>query len=710
MDRWLLAAAGAMVLVGPVARAEEPPTRGKPYRLPSVDLKQRVIWGAMCERPDGTGLAFGGQDQQADDGRPHTRILKDGAWVSIRDDLRAANPLRRWHAQVRALARRQQMLLASARATYLDGLGGPPQGLSLLAMLAQDQRKGLAELRGLSDDLRKMAAAETGAVSVQATAAVGHLRQAEARMAPAAETVARAVSPAVLVAMHAAQVAVEQAADALDAEPPPRALSPIVYESKTGLYVLFGGDHLDYLTNDTWVFDPKARHWRQRHPETASRPRANHALKATGDGTVVLSGGYTYASSTGYMAGQYVDLADGNWTYDAAGNTWSGPGDGLPPHTRTYRTGPFHPDHFLEGPPPDAASHERVLANLPVNRWVLLRPPRIPRQNRDWGTVRLDPDRDQMLVWSGGHCAHGGTDVLHYHLGTNRWELPQAVAFPLGQLYANTAYPDGFTFNRRPWPTGHTYQNYAYDPLSKKLLFAGRPRHTYVYDPDVADWTGRFEKPPGMIYNSCFYTLTLRATPHGVFCWGQGPKRERGLIHRFDPKEQTWRPVEVVGDLPEPAVDYSTMVLDAKRDRLLMLRTAYGKPPDGQVYELDLTTMRVRTLDPTNRQAAAGRNYNIDRACYVPGADLMLLCTLLPADGDGLRRHVAYDPAGNRWVSLAIACEDGERGPLAPTAVRRSVGLLYDARRNLLWGVDTHRLRVFVLRFDRDQADLQPLR
>jgi len=171
-----------------------------------------------------------------------------------------------------------------------------------------------------------------------------------------------------------------------------------------------------------------------------------------------------------------------------------------------------------------------------------------------------------------------------------------------------------------------------------------------------------------------------------------------------------WRPVKVVGDLPEPAVDYSTMVHDAKRDRLLMLRTAYGKQPDGQVYELDLATMRVRTLDPTNRQAAAGRNYNIDRACYVPEADLMLLCTLLPAEGDGLRRHVAYDCARNRWVSLKIEYGSGERGPLAPTAVRRSVGLVYDARRNLLWGVDTHRLRVFVLRFNVDQTDLQPLR
>ena len=709
MSRWpLISAVAAMLLSS--ATASEPPTKGKPYRLPSVDLKPRVIWGAECRRPDGSGLAFGGQDQQADDGRPHTRILENGTWVCIADDLRTANPLRRWYVHARSLAERQAMALASARATYLDGLGGPGQGGPLLAMLAEDQRTMRAELRDVADGLRKAAAAGPAPAAVQATAALGRLGQAEMRMVEAADGLARAVTPDDLAMMLEAQVALEQAADALGAEPPPRTLSPVVYEPETGLYVLFGGDHFDYLMNDTWVFDTKTRRWRQHHPAKAPWPRANHTLKAKGDGTVVLTGGYTYANATWYMAGQYVDLADGPWTYDVAAQTWSGPSEGVPADTRTYRTGPFHPDFYLAGPPPDPAAHERRLATLPVNRWVLLEPPRVPRQNRDWGTVRLDPDRDQILVWSGGHSAHGGTDVLHYHLGTNRWELPYPVAFPLGQLYANTRYPDGFTFNRRPWPTGHTYQNYAIDPLSRTLLFAGRPRYTYVYDPDVADWTGRFAKPPAMVYNSCFYTLTLTATPRGVYCWGQGPEREHGRLHRFDAQAKVWRPVEIEGDLPEPAVDFSTMAHDAKRDRLLMLRTPYGKPPDGQVYELDLETRRVRTLDPTNREAAAGKKYTIDRACYVPGADLVLLCTLLPGEGDGLRRHLAYDCGRNRWVSLRIQYEEADRGPLAPTAVRRSVGLVWDGRRELVWGVDTHRLRVFALRFDAKTADLEPLR
>ncbi|MFW6125313.1 MAG: hypothetical protein ACOC46_04125 [Pirellulales bacterium] len=61
-------------------------------------------------------------------------------------------------------------------------------------------------------------------------------------------------------------------------------------------------------------------------------------------------------------------------------------------------------------------------------------------------------------------------------------------------------------------------------------------------------------------------------------------------------------------------------------------------------------------------------------------------------------------------MSLRIQYEEGDRGPLAPTGVRRSVGLVWDGRRDLLWGVDTHRLRVFVLRFDAEAADVDPLR
>ena len=84
-------------------RAAEPP-KPHPYRLPSVSIKQPVIWGSTCEVPDGPSLAFGGEDQQADDGNPHTRVKVDGQWTSIYGELLER---RRQHGSGHADAQRE---------------------------------------------------------------------------------------------------------------------------------------------------------------------------------------------------------------------------------------------------------------------------------------------------------------------------------------------------------------------------------------------------------------------------------------------------------------------------------------------------------------------------------------------------------------------------------------------------------------------------
>src|SRR4029450_12796935 len=200
-----------------------------------------------------------------------------------------------------------------------------------------------------------------------------------------------------------------RAAETFDAEPAPRALSPIAYDSTTKLFVVFGGDHIDYLTNDTWVFDPGKRQWSLRHPKEAPAPRANHQLKAA-DGKVTLTGGYTYTSNTDYVGGQYPEHKHDQWVYDIAADTWTG-SKPTASDTRTYRTGRLHPDFYMQAPRPAAQE-----LKIPSNTGGKMTPPHLPALNRDWGTAVLDPDRDLILRWSGGHSAHGGTDVLQYHL------------------------------------------------------------------------------------------------------------------------------------------------------------------------------------------------------------------------------------------------------------------------------------------------------
>ena len=132
------------------------------------------------------------------------------------------------------------------------------------------------------------------------------------------------------------------------------------------LGLAFGGDHLDYVTNDTWVFDPAKQRWEQRHPETAPPPRANHTLTAAGNGKVELSGGFTHNNADiWYMGPLYQLRDDGDWVYDVAANTWTSLAgqNGVAPDQRAYRTmACFLPQGFIEaGGRPDAAANEAKL-------------------------------------------------------------------------------------------------------------------------------------------------------------------------------------------------------------------------------------------------------------------------------------------------------------------------------------------------------------
>eukprot|EP00913_Durusdinium_trenchii_P008945 g8411.t1 len=605
----------------------------RPYRLGSVDLKQRVIWGEECRGPNGTGLAFGGQDQQADDGRPHTRILVDGKWQAIHQELRAKNRLQAGHSALWSASSFVKDQLAMCRRRYFQGAS--TVGAAGRAR-AQSKRAVLAMRQTLNRDSLIPKLKDTSEYEQQQIDfATRHLKQARNLLTE----IHSGITGGELRKLLKVQIHLEIAAESLDAEPPARALQcgqkrrkgdasdsakSIVYDPKSKLYVLFGGDHLDYLTNDTWVFDQEKRQWFQRHPNGAPPPRANHRLQLQADGRIKLTGGYTYTSNTDYMGGQYRDLNDGEWFYDVAKNIWSG-GKLVPGDTRVYRTGAFHPDYFLQGGQLLATKFQKRLDALPINRWVATNPPYRPEMNRDWGCARIDPSRDILLRWSGGHSAHGGTDVPHFHFATNRWELPCPVEFPLGQLYSNTSYPNGYNFNRRPWMTGHTYQNWAFDSPTGKMVKAGRPNHFYLYDPDVADWTSRGKKPAAMCYNSCFYTLTLTSTPRGIICWDKN-----GRIHQYDGKAGRWIEYKLTGDkLPGAYVDNSTITYDSKRDRVLMIGTpGYRKPFTGEIYALDLKTKRVTKLAPAGMQHAH-RFATVDRCCYDAKNDVVLMATYL---------------------------------------------------------------------------------
>ena len=104
------------------------PTGEQPgYRLPEVDLHQKIIWGATCEGPDGIGLRFGGEDQTSDDGCGHTQIRKDGKWIDISRWLQDENALQAQHDTIAAFAIRIKDVNATARHFFFDGSSERPR-------------------------------------------------------------------------------------------------------------------------------------------------------------------------------------------------------------------------------------------------------------------------------------------------------------------------------------------------------------------------------------------------------------------------------------------------------------------------------------------------------------------------------------------------------------------------------------------------------
>ena len=670
----------------------------QPFRLPALpDHLPQVMWGSTCQAPDGTVLAFGGEDQHAADGRYHTHLKVGGAEgpaVELTERLRAGNPLQALHDRIDKVGDGTKQALARIRFAYLDGRAraAPDAGAGTPAQALSRQ---LALANAALADCSRPQPLLTPDHQRQLDLASGRLAAAVRMMTSVLAGLPGAVAVDTVSTLDQARTELEQAAALLDAEPGPRALSPLVYDERSRLFILVGGDHLDYLTNDTWTFDPAALVWRQRHPRGAPAPRADHRLVAAA-GRITLSGGYTYSNTTDYMGGPFVHLGDGDWVYDLAADTWSPSGAGQPVADggRTYRRGPFHPDFFLQGARPDADAVAARLRDLPANTWMAMDPPQLPQMQRDWGTAVIDPDHDVLLRWSGGHCAHGGSDVVMYHFTTNRWELPFPVELPLGQCYVNTAYPGGVDFNLRPWVTGHTYKSYAYDAVSRRMVFVGQQALSHRFDPASGDWDGSAAKPDGMTYDGAFYTLLCKQIPQGIACWTRD-----GRIFTYagaaDGSGQ-WRPRAIAdAELPGSEVDSAGIDYDSRRDRLLLFPGRYGMPYTGDIVAIAMATATVQRLRPAGMAGAARMPAFLRETCYVASRDLVLTGVTLAPDADGVRWTPAYDCAANAW----IACRIAGPNPAGKEGRDVSLGLTYDARRDALWAVDT-RGQVFVLRLD----------
>lgn len=526
----------------------------------------------------------------------------------------------------------------------------------------------------------------------------------------------------------------------LATQPSPRALSPMAMDPKAKKIVLFGGEGLDRLYADTWVYDCVTRTWEQRRPKLSPSPRFGHALfYLPRSGRIVLIGGVGYNSSTSYQARLYTPHPFEIWTYDLAENTWSlikhyeeggpthfsvdaavaavndrdevlwwspEPGTGryerqrstwkctidasqpdvtgttefgVPPGTETFRTGSFDPAWYsAEVPEPDPAAQEKFYQSLPVNQWTAIEAPKWPenRQGGGWSTTAFDTDRGQVLHLGGGHSSYFGNDVAHFDAQTARWSISYRPQFALDYNY-DLSGPGPWAFNGGPWGN-HNYHAYTYDQVRHRLVFI-RNEHTHFYDPQRRVWSAE-ERLANNPFNGSKYTSYIVRTDQGAVVWAVGDSVSQYGIWKLT--AAGWQELPTSGEpLPRPVTDGSTITFDAKRNRLLLTTTNGEKDiqHSGQVWAVDLKSGEVQRLDPAGRSAIEVKRFARE-SVYLPELDLVMLGYHLQKN-----RIPFYDIEKNRWLTADVPGSDfflrGESG----TSV--DLGLQYDPARKIVWAV-----------------------
>ncbi|MCY3022462.1 MAG: kelch repeat-containing protein [Planctomycetota bacterium] len=603
--------------------------------------------------------------------------------------------------------------------------------------------------KGVGTDAELVALAERCA----ALKKMAHMDQFAAEVAAVAGLIDGKKTLDALKAARALQRKIEDVAEAQYPVPLSRRNSPLAFEEKNKVFVLFGGDHEDYLMNDTWVLDLEKKSWKRGKPDKAPSPRAGHALCALPQsGRVALYEGYMQSSNTDYGAGHSTPIGPLQlWFYDPKADRWDlacssplpgkGSGDmiavdrvpgspapagmfysyasdkfsppalaagaddglvfakhasswgrkrpcetwtlqadpaktdaagretlGVAPDQRLYRSAWFVAS-FCEVPdePKDTA-----LDKLPDNQWVKLPgPPRDPChgcRQRDWGTCVWDSDRDQVLLWGGGHCVRSASTVVHYSPASGRIVESFDADEPYG---ANGGGGFDSSVLNRPWVSTHNYNHYAYDPKCK-LLVAGRG---YLYDPDRMDWL-RIE-PIALPYRFTWGSTVVETSPHGAVAWAQQKKNsDDGGLWLFD-RNSGWSDLEPKGKLFPPYCDAHGMVYDSKRDRMILsgVGGGYSKVSNGTFLAFDFKTKALETLTPQNSDLAKTRNAR--EMAYVDHADWILIGELFPHhEQKAAKRYTrVYDCGNNKMFLLdAGAVPDGY-----------SVGWMYDAKRKLVY-------------------------
>ena len=696
-------------------------------------------WHALAIDPDGRKLVVIGADKSPDNlGWTRTAILdlETGKWsrLPLPEETTVADHRRlvaAWEATIDLIGRIRLTWYRDRQGTVAD-----------------------REVQRLSRQCMELAERPAMAPFVK-----GGAGRFERRFGGVVKLIAQGETLAALKAARAIQHPLEQFIEQRYPAPPARRNSPLAFDETNKVFVLFGGDHEDYLTNDTWVLDLARQSWRRAAPELAPSPRAGHALVALpGTGKLALYGGYVQSNDNWYGTRPWKALEPRQlWTYDVKADRWDllaawreKKGDQTVPPAAPGFYG-YARQHY--SPPALAAG---------ASGWLILAAPGSGLGKSATWMLKPDPARPdssrRMLAQPPNHRLYRTERFLARYcevpepprdtaldaLPANRWvKLPPAprnVAYGCRQRDWGTAVWDGDNEQILLWGGGHCVRSAScpihYSPVSGRMVegydadepysangsggygssVLNRPwvgphaYNTYAYDPKAKllvtasgflydparmDWLRT--GPTARPFQYIWSATVMEGTPRGAVVWARAADGERVSLWRFE-TGKGWTDLKPEGKLYLPYCDSEGMTYDARRDRLLLgWGGGYMKAGDGRLTTFDFKTGKLEKIMPAG--AELGRIHNTREMVYVDHADWVVFAEpYVPPDKKPAKPYLRiYDCAKNGYFLL-----DAGGGPREPV---HSQGWCYDTGRKLIY-VITFRGDVYALRLDPASAKL----
>ena len=490
-----------------------------------------------------------------------------------------------------------------------------------------------------------------------------------------------------LTALHATKTLLRKYESIVEEKAPmpcARSNSPMVLDIKRQKGVLFGGDHEDYLLNDTWVLDLATKTWTRKSPKLVPSPRAGHALTYLPKSEkILLFGGYKQSSSIGYGSSGEKGVDDNSlWIYDIEQDLWQIlklNESSVAPLGNAFC---YNYQGVLFTTPLMVANNEdklflaytskkgqRGTKGINMAFSINIDSDKLDATTLDKKGVapNVREHRDEIFTTDYSDKVGG--------IATNNFEqMPENVWVKLAQTENNpmqgcrakdwtTAILDEKNDQMLFWGGGHCVRSASvvvhYSLDTGRLVESynadetyggqGRDDHSlmgrpwvsmhnynlyaydnnsglmvsargYLYDPVKMEWLKTRTDPT-------FYYVTLSTllekSAHGVIAWGAIKRGSNKASLSLYEHGKGWRTLETKGEIKLPYADSTGVTYDSKRDRLLLLRSNPRKS-FSTIKSYSFKTSEVEDITPENWAAVMSDVHNFREVVYVEHADWMI--------------------------------------------------------------------------------------